>query len=62
MLFALPVLAVPAMLAGLAVPGPLEAGLLVSLVLAALLVGVGAAVLWSDRIARRAGPSGRAGW
>ena len=51
MLFALPVLAVPAMLAGLAVPGPLEVGLLVSLVLAALLVGVGAAVLWSDRTA-----------
>jgi uncharacterized protein (TIRG00374 family) len=51
MLFALPVLAVPAMLAGLAVPRPLEAGLLVSLVLAALLVGVGAAVLWSDRTA-----------
>ena len=53
MLFALPVLAIPAMLAGLAVPGPLEAGLLVSLVIAALLVGVGAAVLWSDRVAHR---------
>jgi uncharacterized protein (TIRG00374 family) len=53
MLFALPVLAIPAMLAGLAVPGPLEAGLLVSLVLAALLVGVGAAVLWWDRVADR---------
>jgi uncharacterized protein (TIRG00374 family) len=53
MLFALPVLAVPAMLAGLAVPGPLEAGLLVSLVLAAVLVGVGAAVLWSDGTAHK---------
>jgi uncharacterized protein (TIRG00374 family) len=53
MLFALPVLAVPAMLAGLAVPGPLEAGLLVSLVVAAVLVGVGAAVLWSDTVAHR---------
>lgn len=52
MLFALPVLAVPAMLFGLAVPGPLEVGLLVSLVLAAVLVGLGAAVLWSDRVAR----------
>ena len=51
MLFALPVLAIPAMLAGLAVPGPLEAGLLVSLVLAALLVGLGAAVLWWDTVA-----------
>lgn len=50
-LFALPVLAVPAMLAGLAIPGPLEVGLLVSLLLAGVLVGVGAAVLWSDRTA-----------
>jgi uncharacterized protein (TIRG00374 family) len=60
MLFALPVLAVPAMLAGLAVPGPLEVGLLVSLVLAAVLVGLGAAVLWSDTVARRL--AGAAAW
>ncbi len=52
-LFALPVLVIPAMLTGLAVPGELEAGLLVSLVIAALLVGVGSAVLWSDRVASR---------
>ena len=39
------------MVFGLAVPKPLEAGLLVSLVLAAVLVGLGAAVLWSDRTA-----------
>ncbi len=51
MLFALPVLAVPAMLFGLAVPGPLEVGLVGSLMLATLLVGVGAAVLWWDRVA-----------
>ena len=51
MLFALPVLAIPAMLAGLAVPRPAGVGLLVSLVIAALLVGLGAAVLWSDRVA-----------
>src|SRR4029079_10495306 len=49
----LPVLAIPAMLAGLAVPRPLESGLLVSLVIAALLVGLGAAVLWSDRVAHK---------
>jgi uncharacterized protein (TIRG00374 family) len=52
MLFALPVLAIPAMLAGLAVPGPLEFGLLVSLVLAVVLVGVGATALWSDTAGR----------
>ena len=51
MLFALPVIVIPAMVFGLAVPKPLEAGLLVSLVLAAALVGLGAAVLWSDRTA-----------
>ncbi len=60
MLFALPVLAVPAMLAGLAIPGPLEVGLLVSLLLAAVLVGVGAAVLWSDRTAHLL--AGAAAW
>jgi uncharacterized protein (TIRG00374 family) len=60
MLFALPVLVIPAMLTGLAVPGPLEAGLLVSLVLAALLVGLGAAVLWWDSVARTLASA--AGW
>ena len=60
MLFALPVLVIPAMLAGLAVPQELELGLLLSLFLAALLVGVGASVLWSDAVAHRL--AGFVGW
>ena len=40
---------------------PAGVGLLVSLVLAAVLVGVGAAVLWSDRVARQAGRRGGLG-
>ena len=46
----LPVLAVPAVLTGTSLPRQLEVGLVVSLVVAAVLVGVGFAVLTWDRV------------
>ncbi len=52
MLMTLPVLAVPAVLTGATLPRELEVGLVVSLVVAAVLVGVGFAVLTWDRVVR----------
>ena len=50
MLMTLPVLAVPAVLTGQSLPRELEVGLVASLVVAAVLVGIGFAVLTWDRV------------
>ncbi len=52
MLLALPALALPAVLTGAPLPHQLELGLIISLVVAALLVAVGFALLTWDRVVR----------
>jgi uncharacterized protein (TIRG00374 family) len=54
-LLALPVIAVPAVLLGAPLAHQLEVGLVVSLVIAVLLVGLGLALLRSDRLVRLIG-------
>jgi len=53
-LLMLPLLAVPAVLAGLSLPRALEFGLILSLILAALIVAVGVLLLRTDALLRRA--------
>lgn len=55
MLFALPVLAVPSLLSGLAVTARLAHGIVLAAVLGVFLFAAGAALLWSDRVVRAVG-------